>query len=127
GGVRGHPGHLAELHAGRDFSHLSRPLRSHAVNVGPARNHYEEGVPAPFTFTDDIFARRESEQPHVRPNLFAAVIAAVDDDLEVDLIFVMSFFLSRQIGDGADALDGGQNFSTFCVLLWHRPYRESKQ
>src|SRR5262249_18806120 len=95
------------------------------VDVGPARDDDVEGVPAPFAFADDLFARREGEQPDVRPDLLAAVVAAVDDDLEVDLVFVMPLSLGRQVGDRADALDGGQNFSTFCVLLWHRLYREA--
>jgi hypothetical protein len=37
----------------------------------------------------------------------------------------MSISPGRQVGDRADALDGGQNFSTFCILLWHRLYREA--
>src|SRR5262249_45792804 len=116
---------LAELHARRDFGHLCRPLCGAGVDVSPSSDDYEESVPAPFSFTDDIFARRESEQPHVRPDLLAAVVAAVNDDLEVELVFVMSISPGRQVGNRADAFDGGQNFSTFCILLWHRPYREA--
>src|SRR5262249_41370254 len=112
--------HHAELHARRNLGDFRRPLSGADVNFGPSRDHDVKSVPAPFAFSNDHLAWRVIEQPHVRPDLFAVVISAEDDDLQVELVFVMPVVFGGQVGYRACALNRREHSSALHIFLWHK-------
>src|SRR5215470_15261128 len=122
-GIARHPRqyvHHAELHARRNLGDFRRPLSGADVNFSPSRDYDVKSVPAPFALAHDHFAGRVIEQPHIRPDLFAVVITAEDDDLQVEFVFVMPVVFGGQVGYRACALYSREHSSALGIFLWHK-------
>src|SRR5947208_2841685 len=59
------------------------------VHIKTASNENVKSITSPVALMNDFFTRAVDQQMHIRPNLLAGIVPAIDKEFQVQLVFEM--------------------------------------